>query len=387
MITKIYPSILSVILMTTFSFSAYANLDTLPVEPINTERLTEDELAKTVDQAIFNAVTKNLTKDVVNNIPKPVSTSQYQIDPSMYPEKNIVKTVSGDAQTPNVIGKPQVAGRNQLTDTLRKKYKSTQMIKLKPEKSELVPVAVGLQNRISTSFDTVQIKTSDLNTPIEVSEGSYIYVTPKSTSPISLMIGEKGVPESMVNLTLMPLDVPPVMINLEVELSKKLKIRQREVIAQRASKSEHQRYIDDLSLKPVVENDPRTSSEHAKRVSDLLTLVALGDTPAGFTLSESVPVAQKHPCDINKMMMYHEVGQQLVSSREIIDVVLVQNDINGLREVREEYCFADDVIAAAVYDKAILAQNETTEMYILRDKLHKEKTRKVRKRARLTERK
>ncbi|MEF1300434.1 hypothetical protein QTO17_00700, partial [Vibrio owensii] len=68
----------------------------------------------------------------------------------------------------------------------------------------------------------------------------------------------------------------------------------------------------------------------------------------------------------------------------LIDVVRVKNDINGFREIREEFCLDEDVIAVGVFDRATLAPGEDAELYILRDKLHMEKKQKIRARPRLT---
>jgi len=365
---------------------AHSNMDDIPVTPINEERISNLEITNAVDNAIYNAVTKNLDIPTQNNVRALQQTSQYEIQPGAYaqqPEMILEDSTPSSTMTKPTL--PEIAGRDPVIDELRKKYKSHQKVNIKPGHSELIPVALGLQNRIGTEFTNVSVKTSDLKTPISVEDG-YIYVTPVGNSPLSLMIGEMGMPETMVNLTLMPLDVPPVMVKLDVKMDRKMSRAHKAYLSEQAIIAEKKAALTEINLAPRVKNDPRINTEHPDRVTALLTDVALGNTPRGYQLNTDIDIKDRHPCNINQLMMYHEVGQRLIGSREIIDVVIIKNDINGQREVREEFCFGPDVIAVAVFDKAVLNQDESTELYILRDKLYAEKQRKSRQRPRLTAR-
>lgn len=64
---------------------------------------------------------------------------------------------------------------------------------------------------------------------------------------------------------------------------------------------------------------------------------------------------------------------QLVSSKEIIDIVKITNDLNGVRSVEDEYCISEGVIAAATFRRSHLQPGQSTETYILRDKLYEKK--------------
>lgn len=407
------------ITFSTASFAAEQDVASdIPVAPMNTQRIAVDAppaggaISNAVDQAILDAVSKSMPAESVQalkNLQNPnVDVYGRPINPnapvqSTAPMNGMPQVKTANTAAPlnlpngNVVNRgqqqlaaspvqrvvPEIAGTDPIVDKVRKKYKPHQQVKLKPGHGELIPVATGLQNRIATPFHEAQVKTSDSELPIEVVDG-FIYVTPMSQAPIGLMVGEKGMPKTMVNLTLMPLDVPPVMVDVEVELTRKQKAAHKAFVAEKKASAEQAEYLAEARKGPTVQNDPRINPKHEERATSVLAAVANGELPQGFDMLESIPTEDRYPCDITRMTMYHEVGQRLVSGREIIDVVLVKNDINGFREIREEYCLADDVIAVGVFDRATLAPGESSELYILRDKLHAEKQKRVRTRPRLT---
>ncbi|MEZ9856619.1 hypothetical protein AB4347_21705, partial [Vibrio breoganii] len=68
---------------------------------------------------------------------------------------------------------------------------------------------------------------------------------------------------------------------------------------------------------------------------------------------------------------YAETKQRLISSRRIVDVVLVKNVTNRNVVLREQDCWVDDdVIATGILNKATLKPSEKTEVYVLRDRLY-----------------
>lgn len=388
----------------------------IPVAPMNTDRIpvmappaVDGKVASAIDQAMMEAVAKSLPTEAVQTAKgvsegkvdlygRPINGNAIGLNPALMQGVPQVKTevapppltLPGTTaanrvapSTPIPAIAPQVAGRDPVIDKVRKNYKPHQQVKLKPGHSELIPVATGLQNRISTEFTQVEVKTSDGEVPIDL-QGGFIYITPMSQAPIGLMIGEAGMPETMVNLTLMPLDVPPVMVEVDVLMPGKMKREHQAFLAEQNKITAKERRLEEIRQGPVAVNDPRTNSKHVDRATSILAEVAGGEIPQGFDLVDVIPEKDRYPCDIRRMAMYHEVGQRLVSGRELIDVVRVKNDINGFREIREEFCLDEDVIAVGVFDRATLAPGEDAELYILRDKLHMEKKQKIRARPRLT---
>ncbi|WIG71087.1 type-F conjugative transfer system secretin TraK (plasmid) [Photobacterium damselae] len=327
------------------------------------------------------------------DILKSQDMSQFATPPA-YSTPKMLSTVPNGTPTATVspadygigVPTPQIAGRDPIKDELKKKYDSHQDITVKPGDGELVPVAVGLQNQISTPFKTVTIKTSSMEVPIEVKDG-YIFITPMDQSPIGLFIGEAGMPETNISLTLMPLDVPSTMIDVKVPMKRALKVKYNNFVKDRQQKKDIAQHVKEMQEAPENEFDPRVNSQYVERATALLASVAKGDIPNGYSFSTDIPRDQMFPCDINRMGMYHQVMQRLEGSREIVDVVKVTNDINNFRQMREEYCLRDDVIAVGVFDKATLAPGQSTEVYILRDKAYMDRIKKQRVRPSLIDNK
>ena len=113
----------------------------------------------------------------------------------------------------------------------------------------------------------------------------------------------------------------------------------------------------------------------------LLTPVAQGDFPRGFTLSGDIPEDYRTPC---RMAIPHKAAQRLLGGSEIIDVIGVKNTTDSTYMVREEMCLSDDVIAVALFKKSYLAPGEEMELYILRDKLYYENVQRKARRPRVT---
>lgn len=388
----------------------------IPVAPLNANRISVQAppaggpIANSIDQAILDAVSQNMPAGSVEAYKQLQAANVDEYGRPLTPEqiaarsattgvpmvktenapvpisREMAQTISGangPVGTPVAPIAAKEASVDPIIDKVRKKYKAHQEITLQPGKSELLPVATGLQNRVATPFKVADVRTSDKDLAITVEDG-FIYVTPLNQNPIGLIISEEGMPETAVNLTLMPLDVPPVMVDLEVKFSKSMQREYDQFIAKQEAEMERTQFMQSALAEPQVTNDPRINTEHADRATSLLAKVADGQIPQGFDMLPEVPPTERYPCDIRRMAMYHEVGQRLVSGREVIDVVVINNDINGFREIREEFCLRDDVIAVGVFDRATLAPGEDTELYILRDKLHQEKQNRVRTRPRLT---
>ena len=180
------------------------------------------------------------------------------------------------------------------------------------------------------------------------------------------------------------MEEPPEKNERKGNRPKSRQCKHAQFVADKEKEEAKKRRRKEVQEGPIANDDPRVNTKHVERATNLLTEVAAGEIPLGFDLDNSIPEDERDPCDIRKMGMYHEVGQRMTSGREIIDVVRIENDINGFREVREEFCLGDDVIAVGVFDKATLAPGEETELYILRDKLYSEKKKRIRARPRLT---
>lgn len=284
-----------------------------------------------------------------------------------------------DAQG-NFLGRPagpapattQTIDRNNIFNDVKEKYKPQQKLTLAPGGNVMLPISAGLGNTIKTNFRSVAVKTSSSDAVIDIEEG-YIVVTPRTRQPVDLKIYEEGVLDTMVNITLQPFDLPPAMIDVTIKMSRKLlgKVQNyRNQIAQAKKMKEEQ----------AVHKDSRYSDEHVERLKEILTPVAKGLVPKGFTLKG---VKEKDGIAVCNMSLPHAVGQQLVGARVIVDIVLVRNDWNDIYPLQEEACSGDGVMAVGIFDNATLQPGQETEIYIVRDKLYEAKKKQIRSRPRL----
>lgn len=250
-------------------------------------------------------------------------------------------------------------------------YKPSQSYDLKPYDSVIVPIGQGAMNSIITNFTMVAVKTSDKTSLFEAEDG-YLYVTARTNDRVGIILFEEGVPESQVAVTLVPIDAPPAVVNLDIAISDAMKAKSRT----------YQKKIAEVSsLQTAQQEVAQYSSEHTQRIVQLLTPVAQGDMPSGFSLSSDIPASYRQPCAVP---IYQHTGQRLMGGREVIDVVLMKNDLDRVFQVREEMCLSDDVIAVGLYRKSLLQPGEEMELYILRNKYFQRDVQRQQRRPRLT---
>lgn len=245
-------------------------------------------------------------------------------------------------------------------EIVKSKYKPTQEFKdLEPGSNIAIPVAVGLTNPIITNFKMIAVRTHDEESVMELEDGR-LYITINSLKPVALMLFEEGVPESMVNVTLVPMEAMPVIVNLDINLSKEMKYKG----------NKHRIDLKEQEAKAKAEQSEiqpnfKTDTARISRIKQILKPVGRGEIPRGFTLSHDVSLAMKQPCG---MTIEQRVMQRIVGTKEVVDVVRVKNNTTRPYSMREQMCESRNVMAVAIYNKSLLQPGEATEVYILRDK-------------------
>ncbi|AZL83389.1 hypothetical protein EIJ81_00550 (plasmid) [Aliivibrio salmonicida] len=266
----------------------------------------------------------------------------------------------------------EAAKTDPFLNKAREIYKPKPLLEVAPGDPVTISVAAGRANRIKFNFNKLDIRTSNLDALISKEDG-YMYVTPSKQEPVAIFVGEDGLPGTMVSLILLPIDTPPVMAIVNVKMTDKQKRQRQLLVAEEKQKSElAQKELDEINRQLAIgeSNFAKGVDPYASRIENLFQSIAKNDIPSGYSLklSDQIPSESKHPCDISKMEMYHETMQRLESSKEIVDIVKVTNDINGLRAMEDEYCFGPGVLAVSTFKKALLSPGQSTEVYILRDK-------------------
>ena len=263
---------------------------------------------------------------------------------------------------------PQVGATEQLPKFLQEaieNYKPEQQVDMEPRQNRILPVGFGFMNSIQTNFKQLAVRTSDEFSILEIEDG-FLYVTPLSDQPISLILYEDGVLESQVSIVLYPIDAPPAMIDLTVNMTPRMIARarehqeriQKEVEAEEARR--RQADADDRKTPP---------SAHVAYLTNLLKQVAQEQTPRGFNMTNDIPPQLAKPC---RLTIEQLAGQRLTGNREVVDVVVIRNDSDRIYHVKEEMCISRDTLAVAIHDKAYLRPGDETEVYIIRDRFYQE---------------
>lgn len=375
-----------VIINPTLTFASETNTSqySLPVEVAQPAAMNEPADASTV-QNVAEQILKGTNPSTPSSVSN-VSTGSPAVNQMM---STLSKNFRDQPANVDQYGRPGAAavdqtqgatesGFNKIYQAAKSQYKEVQNVSVKTGGNIILPVSKGLQNLIHTNFKSASVSTADTSASISI-EGPNVTLVTNSEAPIGLMISEEGAPETTYNLTLIPLDVPGAMISINTPISaavqaKREKLadeKQRQDLVERSNSED----LQDIAL---------AQDDYKQRVIDILTPVANGEVPSGFSLQtdriDRIPTSEQNPCKFN---FYAKLGQRMVGSREIIDVILVANDTSVGQVVSEQLCSNDGVIATAVFDKAFLRPGEQAELYILRDKLYQERKARITTRPRL----
>lgn len=354
------------------------NLPVTPVNP-NQTQANNDDVSELVNQVVSQL--PKTRQDQLGYI-KPLENKQTQA-----PAQNYTGNIDsyGRSQSTNVNpNQAQVQTERTAFDRMktqmRKKFKPIQTVELNEGGNATIPAAKFIMNSVRTNFKEVDIRTSDPDVTVNV-EGSFIYFVTENDAPFNLLVFEKGIPESQVNMTIWPLNVLATMIELNVKLSNKTKNMLNQKYARiRVDKREQEKRIRDKESELMLSTDPEMlTNPYEQNIHNLFAQVAGNMTPKGFDFVKNIPDENRYPC---RFEAKSEAKQRLVSSRRIIDIVLVTNVHHGKKvTLREEQCWIDDdVIATGILNRATLEPGQKTEVYVMRDRLYFERIRQRRDR-------
>jgi conjugal transfer pilus assembly protein TraK len=333
--------------------------------------------------------------DPVNEFVLPVNTSNERLPSEIIDQKsnenNPVQFIfdqlksavpeGGDKSTLNYdqygrqlnVASAPTSNQSVFGNALKASYKPVQDYQLAPGDNIAVAVAAGLMNRIKTNFQMVAVRTSDEESIIEASDG-YIYITINSLNPVGLMIYEEGLPDTAISLVLQPDNSPPAMVNVNVTLSPS----QHEQASERKRERDRLEKIEQANL---LSETQHSTSSYIERIKEMLTPIAQSGIPKGFTETVEIPTSVIKPCSV---AIKQKTAQRYVGSREYVDVVVMYNHTNYDYQIKEEQCLSRDALAVALVDQSILPPGYSTEVYIVRDKLYKEKQEKNNRRRQIS---
>ena len=343
----------------------------LPLEVAHPEKLAADNPVQTVGGIISDSLGTPTSTPLPVNVPAMPEEQKLLLQMTQREQGK----VSPSSNSPQNLELGESAN-DVWAEMVKSKYSPTQTLIVRPSGNVMVPVSLGLMNRIETNFKNVSVKTSDEAAVLEV-DGGVLYLTINKSEAVGLILMEQGVPNSAINLTAVPVDVPPALVKVRIPMSGDMlndayqyqrKNREAEMVDKAISEEEE-----------IVRSD-----RHTERIKEILRTTALGQVPAGFSLADDlseVPRGYKVPCKFQGLT--NKLGQRMVGAREYIDVVLVSNNTTYESNIKEEMCLSRDALAVGVMDAAALRAGASTEVYIVRDKNWSKKQQQMQTRPRL----
>lgn len=221
---------------------------------------------------------------------------------------------------------------------------SQRKLTITPGVNEVIPISLGHTNRFLVPFEDPQIRTTS-TAGFDV-EGRAVYVMSNEEGrPVTAFISESGNPEVAMSLTFVPSRMPPVEMNLQLDNA-----------AYAAS-----------GYRPGKEAAAwETSQPYVTTLRDLLRDVARGETPQGYTLSDTPLLDGFNGCFQEGLAFDFYNGQTVDGHRLRVNVGVIENTSSQVLEFREPSCAGEDVKAVAAWPNPILEPGQKTEVYVVR---------------------
>lgn len=207
-----------------------------------------------------------------------------------------------------------------------------------PGTTELVRIARNYLNRIVTPFENPKLLTVN---PVEVrTEGSSIYLTTSSEKPVGVHILSNDKDDTRsISLTLIPARIPPKTIQLTW-----------------AGDTEHAH----VPVSSARAKRWEQSSSYEEKLLELVEVVARGEVPDGYALSET---AEAIDCSLPGVEFF--AGQRLTGSRFSVIVLRATNIGEATIELLGHAgCGAPGVALVAPWPHAHLDPGTSTELYV-----------------------
>lgn len=292
---------------------------------------------------------KEVAKTEITNSIVASIAQQQRIDPSMY------------------NAGPQPVDTTE--QTVLKKYKPRMTVTTEVGGNEMLPIAIGLPNRIKTNFKEIEV-VGNFNENVYVSqEGGYLTISVGSSNALGLFLREYGMPETEVAVTLFPFNIGQAMIDMTIKMPASM-VREA---SRRLTERKNLKKINEALVHERAED--KYTKEYIEKHSTILEAVANATDPRGFVLQKTSAL---YPCPLlNNVGIKHSQLQRYTSSRQTIDIVQIKNTTTSMVDFDELYCMMgsnkygevvtfNDVIAVGSYPKSTLRPGEEAEVYILR---------------------
>lgn len=199
--------------------------------------------------------------------------------------------------------------------------------------TEIIPVPAQAMTHFSVPFQApIVVKDAHAAAKVKSAPGG-IFVS-MGDEKVGLYVYDESDPENIMSLQLMPRDIPQRDIKLAMKTSSGRKNRQAEQF--------------------------ETAQPYVQTVSVLLTEIAQGRVPVGYTMERAR--GYEITCQMPGVSL--RLSQILYGANMQVGVFSARNTSGAPLEIDEQSCGLDRVAAVAAYPTAMLQPGESVELYV-----------------------
>lgn len=271
--------------------------------------------------------------------------------------QNIARDVDG------AIKKANRRVRSNPVANKRLKINNSTHVQMTPGENELIPIARNLSNRIVTPFRNPEIVSATLtggnakdgNCGEICIKGNVVYVTTAKSQPASMFITDQGSEEQALSLTLIPREVPPREVFLELSPG----------FRSGGSKAGATAANDAIRDENYEAESFERSMPYVETIRTMMRQVAQGKIPSGYSLG-SVRGARNIPVCKQKNIRFDFMnGQRLTGHNLDIYVGTAKNIGKETLMVNEMACGNWGATAVATWPLHVLNPGQATEVYVI----------------------
>jgi len=210
---------------------------------------------------------------------------------------------------------------------------------IRPGRTEMVQVSRNHLNRFVTPFANPEVQSSASATSTKI-EGQVVYVATASLEPVGLFIVDGDNPANAFSMTLMPREIPPVSLTLNLES------------------------YAAAPIKPAATASTDTAeTSYVAELRETFRALASGEIPSGYGMRNVSGFNPNMPeCVMPGLRA--APAQEITGTNVVVIVSKLTNNSGVPQVVDESRCASDRVLAVAAWPRVELLPGQSTELYI-----------------------
>ena len=239
------------------------------------------------------------------------------------------------------------------------------VITILPGRTELLPMAIGHLNRLETPFSDPMVRTSAAADALTVEfDQNFVYVA--LSQAVTLFIHERGHPDPAIVVALIPEQIAPrqVRLNVPAAISAQIK-KQAPKPAVKSSASSKTPGPRANSAGVHRDNPPGLGQRSAKAVRDLRTF-SEGRMPRGYQSGSIAAYAAKSFCAAQGVTFTFSQGAMIFDGTNYIVRGMATTRSKKPVDLNEQWCMAHPgSLAAGFFPRTQISNDAPTDFYII----------------------